>query len=816
MALSKYQQAAKGFLPVTSARGRSKTPDFEGDTRITPVASPTNQFVQVGPTPKSELYGLASALSEFEGSLGGLIADRQKEQDEADIALAEKQFYEDNEVPFAEAVRTGRIPAYASPAFVKSYKAAEGRKVARDVTASVVQNYETWDGKDADDASGYSPWIADQVRQGLAGINDPEVLKSALPGIRQVAERKGAEHSEYVGRRVMDRAVEGIGKDIIGAIDNATGEPVPGPDGKLITYEGLSDAITASVAEGRRIGIPEDRLNKVAAEAVVSRAIAARDYDLLKAIPEDIAKTPYAAKLITESHDKIGSLLYQDETRAERLDKLTRTRAKDDATRSVIDILTKDIDAEIPEETLAQGETGDPAFRLRAEELRGKLRTNAATVNPQQEIDASLRIHMAEDPVAQAVKEIEAGNIGNPARVNSILYTAQRLKQSKDRGSKSIISSPAVKQYERALRDRYASKDDPLSVRETVDEQAFGSALVDYHIALTEWEETNPNASTIERMRAAREIGEEMLKVPRSVGEDKFTAPEPQRPPAEARPAQVRQRVQQAPEEQRPAAPASVPAQRDPLIDELRRANPALQGLPDAVIRKYLPPASGASAPGKQSAAEPAQRGTQFERVAGTPFSVPMQEPPRVSSRYAGPTYEPPSPDETIEVDGEPVVYAAEPGNTYSRVTPQPVQGVVFHHTSSNADADRQVAYGQRVDRARGFKAGYSFYIDRAGNIIQGAPLSARTNHVQPGRSRLRSGRGDLDNGNTLGIALLGDGKNPTPAQMKAALRLGQALITKYGIPSANIFGHGELQRNREGTEGLDIATALRNADNEG
>lgn len=614
MALSKYQQAAQGFLPITSARGRAATPNFEGDTRINPVASPTDQFVRVGPTQRSPLYELAGALKEFEGSIQGVLSQREKEQEEADLALAEKQFIENNEESYANAVREGKIPAYASPAFVKSYKAAEGRKVARELTGSIVQNYETWNGKDADDASGYSPWIAEQVRTGLDGIEDPEILKNALPGVRNITERLGAQHAQYVGDRVMDRAVEGIGKDIIGAIDNATAEPVPGPDGKLITYEGLADAITASLADGRRIGIPEDRLNKVAAEAVVAKAIAARDYDLLKALPEDIAKTPTASKLIAEAHDKIGTLLYQDETRAERLDKIARTKAKDDSTRSVIDILTKDIDAEIPEDLLAAGETGDPAFRVKAEELRGKLRTNAATVRPQQEIDASVRIHTAEDPVAQAIAEIEAGNIGNPGRVNSMLYTAQRLKQSKDRGAKSIISSPAVKQYEKALRDRF-SESDIISNREIVDEQAYGSALVDYHIALTEWEETNPQASTIERMRAAREIGEEMLKGPTApTAKPRAEGPSP----APAKPTESSTKTSTEPKAQGPTPapeqPQDAPAQSDPLLDELRKANPALKNVPDDIIRKYLP--KGA-VPGKQSEAEPsATEGDEGEDLA--------------------------------------------------------------------------------------------------------------------------------------------------------------------------------------------------------
>ena len=589
-------------MPLRSAgRGRGKTPSLEGDTTIRPIAQPTDPFVQVGPTPRSNLWAVAEALSEFESSLTGMVNKAHAEQKAHDAAMAEAEFIRNNEQGYAEAVRSGAVPAYVSPAFAKSYKAAEGRRIARDVTAGIVQNYETWDGKDADDTAGFSPWIAEQVRVGLAGIEDPDVIQHAVPGIRQVTERLGSQHAKDVGDRVMSRAVEGVGKDIIGAIDNAAGEPVPGPDGKLVTYEGLSDTISAVIAEGRKIGIPVERLNKAAAEAVVAKAIQARDYDLLKALPEDIAKTPHAAKLIAEAHDKIGTALYRDETRAERLTNIQRKQATDAATRSLIETLTQDIDAEIPEDVLALGESGDPAFRIKAEDMRDKLRTNASRVTPQQEVDASVRIHTADEPLEQAIREIEAGNIGNPSRVSSILYTAQRLKQSKERGAKSIISTPAAKQYEKALKGRFTEFDVPLG-RSVTDEAAYGATLVDYHIALAEWEDENPNASNIERMRAAREIGEEMLKGPAAPAQPASTSPQP---PADE--GQQQEQRSEAPPQEEPAA-AEKPA-ADPLIEEIRRVNPSLRDVPDEVIRRYLPP-------GRQSAAEPEAGEDQRIRLA--------------------------------------------------------------------------------------------------------------------------------------------------------------------------------------------------------
>src|SRR5690606_19623212 len=103
---------------------------------------------------------------------------------------------------------------------------------------------------------------------------------------------------------------------------------------------------------------------------------------------------------------------------------------------------------------------------------------------------------------------------------------------------------------------------------------------------------------------------------------------------------------------------------------------------------------------------------------------------------YAGRTYEPAAPGEKFEADGLDIAYAAAPGATYGRTATAraaPFRGIVFHHTATpdSSSAEAAVSYGQRYDSVRKGTFGYHFYIDRDGNIIQGAPMSARTSHVR-------------------------------------------------------------------------------------
>lgn len=140
----------------------------------------------------------------------------------------------------------------------------------------------------------------------------------------------------------------------------------------------------------------------------------------------------------------------------------------------------------------------------------------------------------------------------------------------------------------------------------------------------------------------------------------------------------------------------------------------------------------------------------------------------------------------------------------------QPFKGIIFHHTKANSshDAEWYANYGQTVDPGRGGAFGYHYYIDKDGQIVQGAPLDKRTNHVKP---TVDVG---LSNRNAIGISLIGaEGGRETEAQMTSALKLGQALQSKYGLDPQSVFGHGEVQpESRQDSEGKAAAEALRNA----
>lgn len=187
-------------------------------------------------------------------------------------------------------------------------------------------------------------------------------------------------------------------------------------------------------------------------------------------------------------------------------------------------------------------------------------------------------------------------------------------------------------------------------------------------------------------------------------------------------------------------------------------------------------------------------------------------------------------PGDVLAVPGYTVAYYGNPKAPYgvaaTRVKQRPI-ALVIHHTA-DAPILKLVQYGHNADHERGGGSyGYHFYIDRDGRIAQGAPLSRRTNHIKPPDSPKRTRvAAKAANWNAIGVALVGACKvKPksgitercerevvTPAQNEAAAAVVAALLAAYRIPGTSVWGHGELQSDREPFEGKSLAMATREA----
>lgn len=161
---------------------------------------------------------------------------------------------------------------------------------------------------------------------------------------------------------------------------------------------------------------------------------------------------------------------------------------------------------------------------------------------------------------------------------------------------------------------------------------------------------------------------------------------------------------------------------------------------------------------------------------------------------------------------GLPIKYEAQPGQTFgvdATRNAQPIQNLVAHHTGGPTLEGAMTRARGGGPFGAGPNFGYHFYIDTDGTVVQGAPMDARTNHVQPPGAPQRTGRDDISNNNSVGVSFVGSG-NPNDRQLAAAQNLSRSLMQRFGIQPQNVVGHGEIQSSRQAGEGMPLVNALR------
>lgn len=186
--------------------------------------------------------------------------------------------------------------------------------------------------------------------------------------------------------------------------------------------------------------------------------------------------------------------------------------------------------------------------------------------------------------------------------------------------------------------------------------------------------------------------------------------------------------------------------------------------------------------------------------------------------------------DDIFEMASHKIAYWGDPDAVYSKYATRkrrkPI-AVVVHHTSAKP-VQSLVTYGHVSDANRGGASfGYHFYVGRDGHIVQGAPLSRRTNHIKfKTNKQRRETAKHLWSGNTIGVSLVGGcdplmrpdwkawkrctGEFVSKVQLRAGLAVIRALQAKFGMKCDAVYGHGDLQFDRRSFEGVRLSRLAR------
>jgi len=182
--------------------------------------------------------------------------------------------------------------------------------------------------------------------------------------------------------------------------------------------------------------------------------------------------------------------------------------------------------------------------------------------------------------------------------------------------------------------------------------------------------------------------------------------------------------------------------------------------------------------------------------------------------------------NDRLIVPGLDIAYWGKPDARYSNYATkgkEKPRGIVVHFTRVRPVL-WMVKYGHVRDKNRGGASfGYHFYIGRDGKVVQGAPLSKRTNHIKSTKRKERTAVArHLWSGNTIGISMVGgcdkllrpnawwmvtncSGEFLTPEQIKSGLAVIEALQKRYEMDCGEVHGHGALQTDRDDFEGATL-----------
>jgi hypothetical protein len=140
----------------------------------------------------------------------------------------------------------------------------------------------------------------------------------------------------------------------------------------------------------------------------------------------------------------------------------------------------------------------------------------------------------------------------------------------------------------------------------------------------------------------------------------------------------------------------------------------------------------------------------------------------------------------------------------------QAPQGMVVHHTSGGQNAQDTI----NTFKQRGYPA--QFIVDRDGKIHRYLPEGASGAHTKPGGTGTIGARGrGLGNQNMEGVEVIAkNDKDVTPGQRDAVARLAGMRARRFGWdPKQGVYGHGELNYDKERDEGMSSVSRIRSGE---
>lgn len=370
--------------------------------RLAVVASPVDTFVRPAPPKSAQLADALQSLVQPVQKLGGTIFDKSV-QDATDAATRAAAV--SHAKSYADAVANGEIKAGFNPWFRKAFNEQRGFALGQEVKQRALTAYQTWDGKDSADPNAFQDFLADQIKSGLDGVTDADILRGAEPQLRILQQNLGERHAQYVA----DKTEQGLNESVSSTLLNSLRE-TNDPTNLTQFAQNIEDAKVRFKATGYSLA----HLNVDTANAVFSRALESNDeryLALLKAPRADgtpaIGDIPEFALKIEQVRGEVRQNIYHAQ------------QAEADARRAQ----EADFKANALSALIAKRNAEGTGFRLTSQDMDQLLLGFGDPGEALRFVNAFRNSYQTDDN--STIQAVRAAALGNPGEVTALYQTGR-------------------------------------------------------------------------------------------------------------------------------------------------------------------------------------------------------------------------------------------------------------------------------------------------------------------------------------------------------------------------------------------------------
>lgn len=472
---------------------------------LRPVAAPVDSFVRPAQSP---LLGLAEGLGQFDQGIKALLSARSEEDAAKAQAEGQMAFYKNNQQGYAEAVRTGAIPSFASKHFVDAYKQAEGDLLGSQLSAEFASAWDAFPDKGSDDPAVFNGFMSDFFKGRLGENIDPGVWKGLQPHINGIVAGgtqgyiKARHEATYKG--AVDAGVAQGNRTLQEDRDKAL------EAGKEINWSDTWGKVMATREQYVSQGLRGEDFDAKMMDAVVVKALETGDRQFLSFFQQKVpgkdytyAETPEGQAKLADARDRLDTQervkLGQDAAIQNRQDKI----AEDAATNEAVEFIFANPGQPVPEDILARGQKVNPKFRVQVTEWRNTASQSDAAALRQ--VYSDIMEGGGTEVVKRAMKSGASISTGDLASAYNFAKSFEENREVVGR----VVGGQAAGYYLGAIAKRTTDND---FVDPTTGLTAAGiDATFEFRNQLTRWVLENPNAGPLETDKAIKQIGDSIL-----------------------------------------------------------------------------------------------------------------------------------------------------------------------------------------------------------------------------------------------------------------------------------------------------------------